>query len=294
MKINKQTLFSIILICFALVGKSMSHDKPSTTETPSSSPTTTPSASSPTTETPSSSPTTTPSASSPTTSETTTPPASSPTTSETTTPSSSPTSSPSDQFSDTPSMDPPSDSPAPTPDGGASGYSSPSTVSISDYLKEKYGDQSKAEYNPDLEKICGHTHQPDVCLATISPLIKNKKKFDVVRILEASIKVSKENIKDIVEKIEKQAKESGENDESLNECKENYSKALDNLHKALEAIRAKNYGKVTILLSGALADVSTAESKIVDMQLSNFKVEPFSFASVTASNCLSIASLVPN
>ncbi|XP_019440169.1 PREDICTED: swi5-dependent recombination DNA repair protein 1 homolog isoform X2 [Lupinus angustifolius] len=293
MKINKQTLFSIILICFALVGKSMSHDKPSTTETPSSSPTTTPSSLS-TTETPSSSPTTTPSASSPTTSETTTPPASSPTTSETTTPSSSPTSSPSDQFSDTPSMDPPSDSPAPTPDGGASGYSSPSTVSISDYLKEKYGDQSKAEYNPDLEKICGHTHQPDVCLATISPLIKNKKKFDVVRILEASIKVSKENIKDIVEKIEKQAKESGENDESLNECKENYSKALDNLHKALEAIRAKNYGKVTILLSGALADVSTAESKIVDMQLSNFKVEPFSFASVTASNCLSIASLVPN
>ncbi|XP_019440170.1 PREDICTED: uncharacterized protein LOC109345554 isoform X1 [Lupinus angustifolius] len=268
MKINKQTLFSIILICFALVGKSMSHDKPSTTS-PS------------TTETPSSSPTTTPSTSSP---------ASSPTTSETTTPSSSP----SDQFSDTPSMDPPSDSPAPTPDGGASGYSLPSTVSISDYLKEKYGDQSKVEYNPDLEKICAHTHQPDVCLATISPLVKNKKKFDVVRILEASIKVSKENIKDIVEKIEKQAKESGENDESLNECKENYSKALDNLHKALEAIRAKNYGKVTILLSGALADVSTAESKIVDMQLSNFKVEPFSFASVTASNCLSIASLVPN
>ncbi|KAE9599221.1 hypothetical protein Lal_00044110 [Lupinus albus] len=263
MKITNQTLFSIILICFALVGKSMSHVKPSTTS-PSASPT----------ETPSTSPTTTPSASSPTSS------------------SSSPTSSPSDQFSDTPSVDPPSDSPAPTPEAGASGSSSSSSASFSDYLKEKYGDQSKTEFNPSLQKICGHTHHIDVCLATIAPLVK--KKFDVVNVLEASIKVSKQNIKSIVEKIEKQAKESRENAASLKDCKEHYSKALDNLHKALEAIRAKNYGKVTILLSGALADVSTAESKIVDMKLTNLKVESFSFASVTASNCLSIASLVPN
>ncbi|CAL0334458.1 unnamed protein product [Lupinus luteus] len=292
MKINNQTLFSIILICFALIGKSMSHDKPSTTETPSSSPATETPSSSPTStpateETPSSSPTSTPATEeTPSSSPTSTP--SSPTPS-----SSSPSSSPSDQFSDTPDVDPPSDSPAPTPDSDASGdSSSSSSVSISDYLKEKYGDQSKTEYNPSLKKICGHTYQPEVCLATISPLIKNK--FDVVRVLEASIKVSKQNIKAIVEKIEKEAKESRENAASLKDCKEHYSKALDNLHKALEAIRAKNYGKVTILLSGALADVSTAESKIVDMQLSNFKVESFSFASVTASNCLSIASLVPN
>ncbi|KAE9599223.1 hypothetical protein Lal_00043867 [Lupinus albus] len=280
MKINNQTLFSIILICFALVGKSTTTSPSSSPiETPSSSPTTTPSASSPI-ETPSAS-SPTPSASSPTVS------ASSPTSS-----SSSPTSSPSDQFSDTPSVDPPSDSPAPTPEADASGSSSSSSASFSDYLKEKYGDQSKTEFNPNLQKICGHTHNIDVCLATIAPLIKNK--FDVVNVLEASIKVSKENIKTIVENIEKQAKESSESAASLNDCKEHYSKALDNLQKALEAILAKNYGKVTILLSGALADVSTAESKIVDMQLTNLKVESFSFASVTASNCLSIASLVPN
>ncbi|CAL0334459.1 unnamed protein product [Lupinus luteus] len=254
----------------------MSHDKPSTTspspiETPSSSP-----ASTPATETPASSPTETPATETPSSSPTSTPSSPTPSSSPTSTPSSptpsssSPSSSPSDQFSDTPYMDPPSDSPAPTPDSDASGdSSSSSSASLSDYLKEKYGDQSKTEYNPSLQKICGHTHNTDVCLATISPLIENK--FDVVHVLEASIKVSKENIKTIVENIEKQSKESPENAASLKDCKEHYSKALDNLHKALEAIRAKNYGKVTILLSGALADVSTAESKIVDMQLSNFK-----------------------
>ncbi|CAL0300965.1 unnamed protein product [Lupinus luteus] len=327
MKINNQTLFSIIFICFALVGKCMSHEKPSP-EPPSSSSPTPPSTSTPSSPTPSSSSPTPPSTSTPSTSTSyspTTPSASySPTTPSTsyspTTPSTSTsTSTPStptpststnngrktktstsyfsetnDKFSDTPYVDAPSGSPSATKGGSASfGFSSTFSASFQDYLKAKQGDKSKIKYNPSLQQICSRTHHADVCLATISPLLKHK--FDAIHVLEASIIVCTQNLKAIVARIEKNVVGSHAIAASLLlDCQKHYTKALMNLHKALKAIHARKFAIVTKMLSAAVADVSTAESKIVDLKLNMFRVEYFSFVSFTASNCLSIASLVPN
>ncbi|OIV95933.1 hypothetical protein TanjilG_27037 [Lupinus angustifolius] len=326
MKINNQTLFSIILICFALAGKCMSHEKPpppsSPTPSSSSSPTppststpltpstSTPSTSTPSTSTPSTSTPTpyTPSTSTPTpnTPSTSTPTPNTPSTPTPSTPSpstnngrktktsSSYYSETSDQSSDTPYIDAPSGSPSATKGGSASfGISSSFSASFSDYLKVKRGDKSKIKYNPSLQQICSRTHHADVCLATISPLLKHK--FDAIHVLEASIIVCTQNLKAIVARIERHVVGSHVIATSLLiDCQKHYTKALMNLHKALKAIHARNFALVTKMLSAAVADVSTAESKIVDLKVNIFRVEYFSFVSFTASNCLSIASLVPN
>ncbi|CAL0334457.1 unnamed protein product [Lupinus luteus] len=186
------------------------------------------------------------------------------------------------QFSDTPyTANSPSDAPAPA-----------TSDTFSHYLKGKFGDKSKIKYNPGLEQICGKTHHPDVCLATISPLLKNKK-VDVVHVLEAAISVATQNVKMIISKIDKQTDVSSEVSESLNDCKNHYNKALKSLQKAMKAIKAKDFGSVTAMLSGTLADVSSAESKIQDLKTSDLNSYNFySLVSVTASNCVSIASLI--
>ncbi|KAE9594901.1 hypothetical protein Lal_00013343 [Lupinus albus] len=191
---------------------------------------------------------------------------------------------PTTQFSDTPSTaGSPSTAPTPSTDG-----------SFSEYLKGKFGDNSKIKYNPGLEQICGKTHHPDVCLATVSPLLKNK--VDVVHTLQAAIAVATQNVKMIISNIEKQYPSvSGEAAASLTDCKNHYNKALGNLQKAMQSVQTRDFGSVTKLLSGVVADVSSAESKIQDLKTSPFNADKFhSLVTATATNCLSIASLIRN
>ncbi|OIW13742.1 hypothetical protein TanjilG_17921 [Lupinus angustifolius] len=187
------------------------------------------------------------------------------------------------QFSDTPSTaNPPFNAPTPTKSDTFS------------YYKGKFRENSKIKYNPDLEQICGKTHHPGVCLATISPLLKNKQ-VDVVNVLQSAIAVATQNVKMIISKIDKQPRVSSEVSVSLTDCKDHYNKALRNLQKAMKAIQVRDFGSVTAMLSGALADVSSAESKIQDVKTSGFNAYNFySLVSITASNCLSIASLIHN
>ncbi|KAE9591641.1 hypothetical protein Lal_00038914 [Lupinus albus] len=272
MKLNNQTFFFTILLCFALLGKCVDGTPKLLTPLFSS-------LSSSPTPTPSPSPSASASATSP-----------SPLLSERRKTMMSKTSYPpsqaSTQFSDTPyTANSPSDASAPTSDGASS--------SFSDYLKGKFGDNSKIKYNPGLEQICAKTHHPDVCLATISPLLKNK--VDVVHVLQAAIAVTTQNVKMIISKIEKRPPVSSEINASLKECKEHYNKALANLQKAMTATQSKDFGSVNAMLSNVLADVSTAESKVHDLKTPTFNADNFySLVSLTASNCLSIASLIRN
>ncbi|OIV91775.1 hypothetical protein TanjilG_14354 [Lupinus angustifolius] len=190
------------------------------------------------------------------------------------------------QFSDTPyTASSPSDASAPTTDDALG--------SFSDFLKGKFGDNSKIKNSPGLEQICAKTHHPDVCIATISPLLKNK--VDVVHVLQAAIAVTTQNVKMIISKIEKHPHVSSEVTSSLKECKEHYNKALANLQKAMTATQSKDFGSVNAMLSSVLADVSSAESKVHDLKTPAFNADNFySLVSLTASNCLSIASLIRN
>ncbi|XP_019418357.1 PREDICTED: uncharacterized protein LOC109329136 [Lupinus angustifolius] len=187
------------------------------------------------------------------------------------------------QFSDTPyAAGSPLSAPAPTIGD-----------SFSDYFKGKFGDNSKIKYDPGLEQICGKTHHPDVCLATISPLLKNK--VDVVHALQAAIAVATQNVKMIISNIEKHPSVSSEAAASLTDCKGHYKKALTNLQKAKQSVQTRDFGSVTSLLSGVVADVSSAESKIQDLKTSPFNADKFhSLVSATATNCLNIASLIRN
>ncbi|KAK7246271.1 hypothetical protein RIF29_41133 [Crotalaria pallida] len=258
MKLNNQILFSTILICFALLGNCV-HGMPKLFAPLLSSPTPAPAPA------PTSSPT--PSASSP-----------------------SPLLSEGRKTRTLTSYTPytagsPSDAPTPTANGASD--------SFADYLKAKFGDQSKIKYSPALEQICGKTHHSDVCLATISPLLKNK--ADVVNTVQAAIAVTTQHVKMTISKIQKHPAVSRDVAAALNDCRDLYSKALANLQKAMQSIQSKDFGNVTVWLSGVLADVSSAESKIDDLKPSAFKADNFySLVSVTASNALSIASMIKN
>ncbi|KAK7246270.1 hypothetical protein RIF29_41132 [Crotalaria pallida] len=277
MKLNNQIFFSSILICFALLGDcaygfpnifAPFFSSPTPASAPSPAPTPTP--------------TPTPSASSPTSLHT-----EGRKTMATTTSYNAPKASA--QFFDTPNTagsGSPSNAPTPTADGA-------SDSSFADYLKAKYGDQSKIKYSLALEHICGKTHHSDVCLATISPLLKSK--VDVVNVLQAAVAVTTQHVKMSISKIEKHPAVSRDVAASLNDCRDHYSKALVNLQKAKQSIQSRDFGSVTLMLSGVLADVSSAESKIEDLKPSAFKADNFySLVSVTASNSLSIASMIKN
>lgn len=118
--------------------------------------------------------------------------------------------------------------------------------------------------------------------------------FDAVHVLEASILVCTQNIQTIIKIIEAHAALSRHVATGLLECKGHYAKALVSLHQALKAIHARNFGVVSTVLGGIVADVTSAEAKVMDLKVASFKFEYFSFVSVTASNCLSISSLIPH
>ena len=62
----------------------------------------------------------------------------------------------------------------------------------------------------------------------------------------------------------------------------------------MEAIPSRDLGTVTVMLSAVMADVSACESGFEDMK-KNSRVDNLEgMVSITASNCLAIASLIPS
>ncbi|CAK8531564.1 unnamed protein product [Lathyrus sativus] len=144
-----------------------------------------------------------------------------------------------------------------------------------------------------IEQICMHTEYPDICLATISPHLTQN--FDMINVLEAAIKACSIQIKLTITKVAKHAARNPEVANAVLECKDQYQNAMDNLQKAMDALPARDLGTVTVMLSTVMADVSTCESAFEDLKQSpnNEQSKTDGLVSITVSNCLSIASLIP-
>lgn len=201
---------------------------------------------------------------------------------------------------------PPSESPK-TPTSSKSdqetfGHSSSFSAAFSDILKGSLRGSSltiphqhsdtKGSSNIAVEQICAHTDYPDVCLATIPPLLS--KNFDVINVLDAAIKACTLQIKLTITKVTKYAARSPEIANAVAECRDQYSNALENLQRAMDAISSRDLGTITVMLSAVMADVSTCESAFEDLKVSSsIMTKTDGLVSITVSNCLSIANLIP-
>lgn len=181
------------------------------------------------------------------------------------------------------------------------GHSSSFKAAFSDILKGSIrrpamADSERSEAKQSslgIEQICMHTEYPDICLATINPLLTQN--FDMINVLEAAIKACSIQIKLTIAKVAKHAARNPEVANAVFECKDQYKNAMDNLQKAMDALPARDLGTVTVMLSTVMADVSTCESAFEDMKQSpnHEQSKADGLVSITVSNCLSIASLIP-
>ncbi|CAL5184279.1 unnamed protein product [Lathyrus oleraceus] len=181
------------------------------------------------------------------------------------------------------------------------GHSSSFKAAFSDILKgsihnppELKSQKSEAKQSSlGIEQICMHTEYPDICLATINPLLTQN--FDMINVLEAAIKACSIQIKLTIAKVAKHAARNPEVANAVFECRDQYKNAMDNLQKAMDALPVRDLGTVTVMLSTVMADVSTCESAFEDLKQSphNEQSKSDGLVSITVSNCLSIASLIP-
>jgi pectinesterase inhibitor-like protein len=144
-----------------------------------------------------------------------------------------------------------------------------------------------------LDQICMHTDYPDVCMTTIKPLVSQN--FEIIDVLAAAIKVCSIEVKLTITKVARHAANNPEVANAVSECQEQYKIASENLQRAMKAIQSRDLGTITVMLSAVMADVSTCESAFEDLRKSpsSDMTKTDGLVTITVSNCLSIANLIP-
>ncbi|XP_014491440.1 uncharacterized protein LOC106754020 [Vigna radiata var. radiata] len=141
-----------------------------------------------------------------------------------------------------------------------------------------------------VKEICSRTDYPDDCLSTVVPFLGNN--FDLMSVLEAAIKACSFQTNFTISIVDKHMKSSSEMATALTNCKEQYTNAFQSLQQALNALTSHDLATVTVMLSSVMADVSTCESGFEDLKLAKGRAD--GMVSITVSNCLSIASMIPS
>ncbi|KAK7303686.1 hypothetical protein RJT34_14599 [Clitoria ternatea] len=154
--------------------------------------------------------------------------------------------------------------------------------------------QQPSQVDDRVRQICSHTDYPDICVSTVPPFISHKDHFDVMKVLEASIMACSTQTKFALNMVEKHVGSSARIEAVLADCKEEYNAALVNLGRAMDAIPTRDLGTVTVMLSAVMADVSTCENGFEELKLGSPLANHEGIVTITASNCLSIASLIPH
>ncbi|KAK9288788.1 hypothetical protein L1049_017252 [Liquidambar formosana] len=144
-----------------------------------------------------------------------------------------------------------------------------------------------------IQKICDKTDNPSLCISSISPFLKGAgAKIDVHSVIEMAIKACSHHAKLAILAASKLARGSSDATtvSSINDCKDFYSDALDNLQSARDAIASRDIGTINIMLSAAVTDFGTCEDGFAgeSSPLAHFNEK----LSKLASNCLAIASLI--
>ncbi|KAK7329555.1 hypothetical protein VNO77_23725 [Canavalia gladiata] len=145
--------------------------------------------------------------------------------------------------------------------------------------------------NEGVKRICSYTDYPEICLSTISPFLGQN--FDPMDVLEASLKACSYQLKLTLGKVKRHAAISPELASTLTDCRDQYANAMENLQRATAAIPSRDLGTVTVMLTAVMADVSTCESGFEDLKSTSPMANSEGLVTITASNSLSIVSLIP-
>ncbi|XP_022761270.1 vegetative cell wall protein gp1-like [Durio zibethinus] len=123
------------------------------------------------------------------------------------------------------------------------------------------GAGSKIVSDPEIKSLCGKTDQPALCLATISPFFNGK--TDLASVIGMLIKAGIEQTKQAIATAAKMATDPKYSNpktlSKLNDCKEIYDDALDNMQEAIEAIPLKDVGTIETMISAAISDYGTCD-----------------------------------
>ncbi|KAL8481216.1 hypothetical protein ACS0TY_027660 [Phlomoides rotata] len=148
-----------------------------------------------------------------------------------------------------------------------------------------------ADVDPKVKKICDSTDHPDLCLASIVPLLEGK--TDVSSVLDVAIragaKISRYGLF-LVQKLAADPATPPEVASILNDCKESCSTAVDNYENAIEALPEHDIGTMNSMLSAVITNVGDCEDALAKQGPNS----PFSSVAVRlrsmTSNCLAIVS----
>ncbi|TKY72502.1 pectinesterase protein [Spatholobus suberectus] len=158
-------------------------------------------------------------------------------------------------------------------------------------------DPKAVPHHDAVKQVCSHTDYPDACLATVAPFLGGgggrHHHFDVMHVLEAAIRACSFQTNFTLAVVAKHTAGSPEMAAALADCREQYGDALGNLKRALEAIPSRDLGTVTVMLSAVMADVSACESGFQDLKAASPMGQSEGMVTITASNCLAIASMIP-
>ncbi|KAK4855203.1 hypothetical protein QYF36_004992 [Acer negundo] len=147
--------------------------------------------------------------------------------------------------------------------------------------------------NSKIKHICESTDYPSLCWPYISTFYSGKS--DASTVLEMAINATAQQIKMAQYALTNLAKDpkflsDQKNSNLLDDCKEMYDDALDNLKSAMDAIPKRDIITVNIMLSAALTDFSTCADGFTGKNSPVGGIDNKLHKLV--SNCLAISSLV--
>ncbi|XP_021291482.1 pectinesterase inhibitor [Herrania umbratica] len=127
-------------------------------------------------------------------------------------------------------------------------------------LSSNLGVGAKTVTDPQILSLCGKTDHAALCLACIAPFYNGKS--DLSSVVEMLIKSGTEQTKQaiaIAAKMADDPKSDPKTVAKLNDCKEIYDDALDNMQEAIDAIPLKDLGTIATMISATISDFGTCD-----------------------------------
>ncbi|KAH7573481.1 hypothetical protein ACOSP7_007176 [Xanthoceras sorbifolium] len=160
------------------------------------------------------------------------------------------------------------------------------------FLPDPSPNNSPLPPHAEIKHICELTDFPTLCWPYISAFYSGKS--DATSVLEMAINATAQQIKLAHSAITNFASNpnlpSNKVAMLLDDCKEMYDDALDNLKSAMDAIPQRDISTVNIMLSAALTDFTTCDDEFTEEDSPVGDID--NKLNKLLSNCLAIASLI--
>lgn len=137
--------------------------------------------------------------------------------------------------------------------------------------------------SPEIKTICGKTDFPPLCESSVSPLLTPQLKPDTTSVLILAIQASINATKAAMPTVEKVAGA---------DCQELYDDAVSNLEDALNAIKSRDIGTVSIKISATMTDYVTCNDGFEEAGEPNPLAGVADHLTKMVTNCLVISTLM--